>query len=182
MCLLYDKNFAAVDIELCSVRNHVLESASSLFSFHLHTVLIIVVYIPPKTHSQSIKDLRQLLEAAVKRNDINSIVICGDLNYSKVEWKFDDENELYLTPRYRARSENSEEFVKLCTEFSLTQLNHRPNNEGNFLDLFRTDNPDLFETSIDDIIVPLPVITTFRVSLPSITLQHTTQGKHVFIK
>lgn len=86
---------------------------------------------------------------SINRNTNDIVLITGDLNFAKVKWQLDDEQN-QLLPNYSeviSHKDTISDFIDTTLLNGYTQISNHSNKYGNNLELVFTNKPEFFDIS-----------------------------------
>ena len=95
-------------------------------------------YRPPKSRNETLAKLVETFDKIQNLYGNSTIVLGGDFNLPGVNW---DTGQISPNPNYPVYLYH--QFIDMCNDFNLTQVNTLPTRNNNILDLIITNTPDL---------------------------------------
>lgn len=108
-----------------------------------HAIILGVCYRPPSSSHNFVSELHDALNLVYTRFPSSKVILMGDFNFPNITWNTQP-------PSLSPFSTLANDFIDLCSTFSLSQLvtqpTRRTSNVANILDLVLTTRPDLISS------------------------------------
>lgn len=124
---------------LCVHIKNTLEMVWASVTINHQKVVIGVCYRSPSSPPGFVNDLHDAINNIRNRFPLSPVFLLGDFNFPNIDWHAEQ-------PHLTSFSQESSDFLEMCSIFSLTQLVSEPtriaDNCANTLDLILTNRPD----------------------------------------
>lgn len=105
------------------------------------TFLLSVVYWPPSRQADFIHEAQEFIQYHAQSAHKHKIIV-GDLNLTGITWEVSEDAEIALEPIIDDARPFERDLIALLSDSSLDQVNVVANENGRFLDLFITNQPE----------------------------------------
>lgn len=154
----------------CVRLNSDLEIVCCCLCLNFQKVILAVCYRPPSANPSFVSNLHDVLNSIIVRFPSSPILLLGDFNYPQIKWSHP---HIFSNPF----SSDAEDFIKLCDDFSFSQLVSLPTRitatTANVLDLILSTSPELISS-----VTFMPALSDhsllhFSLDVPAKTAQRT---------